>query len=29
MGYMGVGIAMFQNGAVELVTFILHLGMQL
>jgi len=29
MGHMGVGIAMFQDGAVELMTFIFHLGMQL
>jgi len=26
MGHMGVGIAMFQDGALELMTFILHLG---
>jgi len=29
MGHIGVGIAMCQDDAIELMTFILHLGVQL
>jgi hypothetical protein len=29
MGHIGVGIAIFQDDAIEFMTFVLHLGMQL